>query len=222
MSLLALFAALAMPATAPAATAVQANGSTVRAISDPGEANHIRVDLDIDTAAATVEDSEGITVTPPCVLVMGSAQCPFFGGERRFIVQSGDRNDIVSEGLVLIVFGSLLDPQPSPVILDLGRGNDTATGGFGPDQISGGTGNDRMIGFDGPDKLFGGPGNDALDKPLGGPSTGLNAGRDSYWAGPGADRIRAKDFTRDIRISCGTGRDNLKRDRFDPNPSRCP
>lgn len=220
--LLALSAALAVPATASAVTAVQESGSIVRAISDPGEANHVRVDIDTGTGDATVEDSEGITVTPPCVLVLGEAHCPFLGGSRRFIVQSGDRGDTVSEGLTLIVFGALLDPPPYPIIFDLGRGNDTAIGGFGPDQISGGTGNDRMVGFDGDDRIFGGPGSDLLDKPLGALSSGLNGGRDSYWAGPGADTIRARDFTRDIRISCGSGRDNLRRDRFDPRPRRCP
>ena len=41
-------------------------------------------------------------------------------------------------------------------------GDDTITGGIGPDEIDGGGGNDTLIGGDGADRLLGGAGNDTL------------------------------------------------------------
>lgn len=223
--LVALLVALAIPDIAPAATAVRVTGNTVRASSDPGEANEINVDLDLPGGGVVVaDDSEGVTVTPPCILSAGDAECPLGSVDTRVIVKAGNGNDTVTEGIFLVAFAPFLKSASAPpIVFDLGGGRDASQGGFGPDRIIGGTGNDLMIGLDGSDTLIGGPGNDFLDKPFGGGTLKSNLGRDRYLGGPGADKIRARDFTRDIQINCGPGRDKrLGKDRFDPKPVGCP
>ncbi len=223
MALLALAAAL--PTSAPAATNVSINGNVLRAISDPGENNEIQIDLDLNSSDFLVEDgTEGVNVAAPCVLVASHAECPLGGGnEPRIIARSGDGRDTIVEGLLLILVEPLFDAEGSPpVLFKLGPGNDLGQTGLGASRILGGPGNDRMFGLDGRDTLIGGTGNDVLDRQGTGASSEPNGGRDRYLGGPGADKIRARDFARDLRISCGPGRDRLSRDRFDPRPSGCP
>lgn len=57
-------------------------------------------------------------------------------------------------------------------------------------------GNDRLAGGAGDDRLVGG------------------AGRNVYSAGPGSDRILARNGVRDL-IDCGSGRDTARVDRHD-------
>ncbi len=219
------FACLALPSSAAAVTNVSINANVVRAVSDPGENNEIEIDFNIDNGHIVIDDnSEGVAAAPPCVIVASQAECALVGGTHAGIIaRSGDGRDTVNEGLLLILVEPFLDAQGfRPFLAKLGPGNDFAQAGFGASRMIGGPGNDRMIGLDGRDTLIGGPGNDVLDRQTTENSIVPNAGRDRYIGGPGADKIRARDFTRDLKISCGPGRDILSRDRFDPRPSRCP
>ncbi len=223
VALLALAAAL--PATAAAVTHVSVNSNTVRAVSDPNERNEIRIDFDINSSHILVEDGvEGVAVAPPCVIAVSHADCPLGGGGAvRIIARSGNGRDTIEEGLLLALIEPVFAAEGfPPTLFDLGPGNDFGQTGLGAGRIIGGPGNDRMIGLEGPDTLIGGPGNDVLDRQASEGTLEFSGGRDRYLGGPGADKIRARDFTRDLRIDCGRGRDRLSRDRFDPRPSRCP
>jgi hypothetical protein len=101
----------------------------------------------------------------------------------------------------------------------LGQGDDdvligdTTVGAFG-DDLSGGDGNDQLAGFDGDDTLDGGAGNDVLGtidfSRAGGPATVERGddtliggeGNDMLLAGPGNDRLEARDGTADT-VDCG-------------------
>ena len=221
----AALAAAALPSAATAATNVSVTDNVVRAVSDPGEGNQIVVEFDAGSNEIHVFDlAQGITAAAPCVDGGGEADCPLsIGDHARIIVSAGDGDDIVGEGLLLTLVEPYLATEGfDPILEKLGPGNDRGQAGQGSSRILGGPGNDRMFGLDGSDTLIGGPGNDVLDRRLAGSSIEPNAGRDRYIAGPGADKIRARDFTRDLRISCGPGGDRLSRDRFDPRPSGCP
>jgi Ca2+-binding RTX toxin-like protein len=64
--------------------------------------------------------------------------------------------------------------------MELGSGNDTASGGSGADNITGGEGDDVIDGDGGKDKLYGNEGNDVM---AGG------AGNDTMTGGVGSDRF---------------------------------
>jgi Ca2+-binding RTX toxin-like protein len=224
-ALLALIALLALPGTAGAVTHVSINSNFLRAFSDPGEKNELMIEFDISNGDLLVLDgAQGVSVAAPCVIVAGHAECPLAPADTgRILARTGDRSDTVEEGLLLSLVEPFLDALDfRPTLFKLGPGNDLAQLGQGRGRIVGGPGNDRMVGLEGPDTLIGGPGNDVLDRRASSASIRLNGGRDRYLAGPGVDRIRARDFTRDVRISCGPGRDIVSRDRFDPRPSGCP
>jgi Ca2+-binding RTX toxin-like protein len=224
LSLLVLLAA-ALPASAMAATHVSVNNNIVRAVSDQGENNQVIVDFNIDNGHIVVEDDVGgVAAVPPCAPVGSGVECPLGGANHAgVVVRPGDGRDLVGEGLLMALVEPFLNAQGfDPILEKLGPGNDRGQAGLGAGRIIGGPGNDRIVGFGGRDTLIGGPGNDVLDRQGTGSTIEPNEGRDRYLAGPGADKIRARDFTRDLRISCGPGRDVLSRDRFDPRPSGCP
>lgn len=79
-----------------------------------------------------------------------------------------------------------------PINVAGGSGNDTMTGGSGPDILQGGRGDDVIRGSGGADELDGGVGNDLL---YGGD------GRDSLDGGAGADTIYTGGDTRDVIAS---------------------
>ncbi len=220
----AALASAALPSAATAATNVSVTANVIRAVSDPGESNQVVVEFDVDSNEVHVFDLlHGITVAAPCVDTGFEADCPLsIGDPARIIVRAGDGRDNVAEGSLLALVEPYLETQGlKPILEKLGPGDDRGQAGLGSGRIVGGPGNDRMTGLDGSDTLIGGPGNDVLDRQLTGSTVEANTGRDRYFAGPGADKIRARDFTRDLRISCGPGRDVLSRDRFDPRPSGC-
>jgi Ca2+-binding RTX toxin-like protein len=104
-------------------------------------------------------------------------------------------------------------------------GADTLFGDVGSDFMSGGDGSDNLFGWVGDDRMRGDNGNDVLS---GGPDGDVvkgGFGHDILRGKGGADRLLARDGTRDLKISCGTGPnglENAKRDkRLDPRPKSC-
>jgi Ca2+-binding RTX toxin-like protein len=104
-------------------------------------------------------------------------------------------------------------------------GNDTLGGFLGNDLMLGGTGNDTLRGSFGNDRELGGPGDDRV---AGGPDDDFlkgNQGVDVMKGKTGNDQVRARDHTRDLKISCGPGPNGLEsatRDRrLDPPAKSC-
>jgi hypothetical protein len=94
-------------------------------------------------------------------------------------------------------------------------GNDTITGGLGPDVFSGGDGNDSLLGISGFDTLIGGNGDDLLTLSFagigyGGPGNDtINGvfGPAKMYGGDGNDTINGSPFDDDI--TPGAGADNV-------------
>jgi Ca2+-binding RTX toxin-like protein len=149
---------------------------------------------------------------------------------------SGKRDTI--HGDIEAVFGTeagdvLIGDNSSETLLGFGGddlligngGNDTLGGFLGNDLMSGGTGNDTLRGSFGNDRELGGPGDDRL---AGGPDDDFLKGKlgsDVMKGKTGIDTIRARDNTRDIKISCGpgaNGAESATRDRgLDPPAKSC-
>ncbi|MFN8160023.1 MAG: hypothetical protein U0R52_03110 [Solirubrobacterales bacterium] len=220
----ALLAAAVFPPAAAAVTTVTINNNVLRAVSGPGETNDITVDLDVTNGELVISDSgAGVATLLPCGPSGIGVACPLSSSRPpQVLVRTGDRRDRVQQQLAFALFSPILFFRAgSRIVFDGGPGDDSLYGGMAVDRLIGGQGNDRMFGFEGPDTLLGGPGKDILDRPgSAGPIT-LAGGRDTYLAGPGADRVRARDFTRDLRIDCGPGADRLARDAFDPAARSC-
>ncbi len=91
------------------------------------------------------------------------------------------------------------------------EGRDFVSGGSNNDVLVGGAGNDSLRGDAGNDRVYGNAGNDAVDP---------GQGTDLVSTGPGNDKVDAADGRRD-RISCGTGRDQVRADRVDRVSRNC-
>jgi Ca2+-binding RTX toxin-like protein len=131
-----------------------------------------------------------------------------FGGGGADVLVGGERSDgLVGAGGADVIRG--------------GAGNDQLVGGHrlygrvgSDDRLYGGAGSDRLAGNAGDDLLVGGPGRDRLDA-FGGADLLLpGGGRDTVRAGPGDDRIDARDHTADA-LGCGRGEDTARNDRID-------
>jgi Ca2+-binding RTX toxin-like protein len=101
--------------------------------------------------------------------------------------------------------------------IELGNGNDYASGGNGNDVLIGGSGTDELHGGDGADtlnggfdadELFGGNGNDMLDGEHGNDMLDGGAGDDTLSGGSGNDVIRGGAGA--DTVSGGTGADTLR------------
>jgi Ca2+-binding RTX toxin-like protein len=77
-----------------------------------------------------------------------------------------------------------------PVTMRGGPGDDTLSGGSGPDKLIGGVGSDHLAGRAGNDLIFGGPGDDTI--------TG-GGGNDMLRGGPGKDTIGGGSGQNSIR-----------------------
>lgn len=98
-----------------------------------------------------------------------------------FEVNAGEGDDTVSVASAVEV----------PVTMRGGSGQDTLTGGGGPDKLIGGDGNDRLAGRGGDDLVFGGEGNDEL---FGGSGDDLlrgGTGHDTLIGGTGENVVRS-------------------------------
>jgi Ca2+-binding RTX toxin-like protein len=216
--LVSALAALALPATAPAATVHSTTtclppvkgieqGCIVNShfTAAPGEANFVTVTMEggrfrIHDEGAQVEAREQCTQVDA-----NTASCP--GGTLQAALGDGD------------------DRARGPgFAVDLGPGNDqatgvtTAVGGDGDDIIlgtpdfdglSGGAGNDELDGLGGPDDLTPGPGTDVVrgsegDDRINAFDEGPVAG-DDFAGGPGADTLAYTGATGPVEIDLATG-----------------
>jgi hypothetical protein len=84
-------------------------------------------------------------------------------------------------------------------------GDDRAWGRDGDDCLVGGRGRDRLFGGSGYDRLTGGSGADLLEG---------DRGRNAYDAGPGDDRVYARNGRREV-VACGPGEDRVRADAAD-------
>lgn len=218
-ALIAAVAVLASPFPAAAFTGVGQTGGMISVTSDSGENNLIFLELADTLDGITVEDGQGIISTPPCTNVNPFKAFCGISDPAAVEVRMNDGNDVFVPGLRILGV-SVLNLKPPRTRISGGPGSDRLIGLLGSDRLIGGRGSDRLYGLYGSDTMIGGSGDDLLE---GGSSLldGTN-GRDGFFGGPGADKVRARDSTRDLRIDCGAGRDKLSRDRFDPKPRRCP
>ncbi|HEY8763491.1 MAG TPA: hypothetical protein VIM18_04845 [Solirubrobacteraceae bacterium] len=157
-----LFAvAASLLGAAPVASAATLNhgGTTLDYEADSGEANNLVLSYDgstwtfTDTVPITLADDDGTCRQ----LTAQSVSCPAFkpNGIDGPSVFLGDGNDSFSYA------GA--SPTGYPLLIDLGTGNNTASGSPGNDRISGGPGNDTIRGNGGNDQLTGNGGSDVLD-----------------------------------------------------------
>jgi hypothetical protein len=218
-ALVAAVAALAFPAPASAFTGVRQIGETIRVTSDSGENNVVFLELADTLDGITVEDGRGIISTPPCTNVNPFKAFCGISEPAAVEVELNDGNDVFVPGLRILGV-SVLNLKPPRTRISGGPGRDRLFGLLGSDTLIGGPGRDRLYGLYGSDTMSGGSGDDLLEG--GGSLLDGTNGRDGFFGGPGADKVRARDSTRDLRIDCGPGRDKLSRDRFDPKPRRCP
>jgi Ca2+-binding RTX toxin-like protein len=211
IALIAALALLVLPAAASAYSGATKTGGRILVSSDPGERNKILVGFNLSLFSWSIEDTRGMIPTLPCTAASPNvALCPV-SGDDRLDIRPGDSKDSVFFSPLI---GDLFPGTTRIVSVRAGPGDDfIAMPGLAGTRLLGGPGADRLLTSFGNDSLSGGPGDDLLEP---------GGGRDVLLGGPGRDRIRARDFTRDLRISCGPGRDRLSRDRFDPSPSGCP
>ncbi len=101
-------------------------------------------------------------------------------------------------------------------------GDDVLVGDDDANLLAAGAGNDFLLGNGRGDTLVGDAGDDFLAGGFGNDLVNGGFGRDRMFGGPDADRLRARDRTRDRQLNCGPGRfDKLKRDGRDPRGKSC-
>lgn len=228
---------LVLPHAAFAGTASVENGQ-VRFIAAGGEANTVAIATSETAGAYTVADSRPVTAGPGCNSNPdGSAICPS-SNVTGVDVQLGDLNDTLTltiptparasggPGNDTVRGGSgddLLRGDEGDDTLEGNGGNDSLEGAGGGDQLNGGIADDNLQGGDGADSADGGAGNDTLvggdgdDALAGGDGADrLEAGKgsDSLDAGAGDDKLFTAEGeftgTREARIRCGAGTDELQ------------
>jgi Ca2+-binding RTX toxin-like protein len=223
----AVIAALALAAPALATTGAHRSGSTL-VITGDAQAQALDFDVDFHTPQEfVIRDSNNgaLGATDPCVASSAEIRCPTAGTKEvnAGLGAGGDRffaNAELVATLPFKVFGGPGDDVLSPgflfsaVTVHGGRGADHIYGRLDRDLLYGGPGQDHLEGIDGDDTLYGEDGPDTL-------TGGDN--RDRLFGGDGNDLLRARDYTQDLRLSCGAGSgDRVRRDPFDPQPTGCP
>jgi Ca2+-binding RTX toxin-like protein len=132
-----------------------------------------------------------LIVTEKKILVSGNQTIITNLGSKTFlltavswvIIRTGLGNDSVT------LTGGSATPYALPTTIEGGPGDDSLTGGTGPDRLIGGDGNDRLTGNAGSDVLFGDAGNDRLNGNDGNDQLFGAAGQDSLTGGNGADLL---------------------------------
>lgn len=185
----------ALAAPAAQAANVSSDGTSVRIVAAPGEANQLQVTRESPFGVpptVTVRDS-ATPPTPagPCARTLDPAAvtCPA-AAITRVEAQLGDLDD------------SLALTAPLPGRIGGGPGNDTLTGGPLADTLTGDTGDDQIIGNDGADAIDAG------------------SGRDRAFGGTGADSIVMRDRKADSAV-CDAGRDRVRAEVLDQLDLSC-
>jgi Ca2+-binding RTX toxin-like protein len=120
-----------------------------------------------------------------------------FSSVTKVVVNAGDGNDHVD--LSRLFVNATANGE---------FGRDILIGTDGDDVLNGGPGDDTLDGRAGDDHLLGGDGNDLLTGGL---------GLDVFQGEAGNDTLVATDGLADILLDSGAGRDDVRRDRVDPN-----
>lgn len=241
-------AMLGLPHAALAGTASVENGQ-VRFIAGGGEANNIAIANDDTSGGYTVKDSTPVTAGAGCSAHGdGSATCGT-SNVTGIDVQLGDGDDTFTLSATSPARASggpgndtlrggggddVLRGDEGNDTLEGNAGNDSLEGAGGDDQLSGGVGDDNLQGGDGSDFADGGAGNDTLVTGDGADTLTGGDGADRLEAGKGADSLDAgagddKLFTaegeftgtREKRIRCGAGKDELQAGPTDPFVADC-
>ena len=217
-------------ASAPGASAtITANvdGDVIR-VEGGAEANTIEVFYALFSGELRFTDPAGAVSSATCTAAGNDIDCPTTVSTARIVFDTGGGEDTVE---FLSAYTNFIGPF---LATDFNGGaSDDAFTAFGRGTLNGGAGRDDLTGGadgDAGNRILGGPGNDLLTDTEGNDT--LNGGggadrliggddRDRYKGGAGRDRIRARDFTKDLGINCGPGRDRVRRDPFDPRPRSC-
>ena len=222
-----LVLALAAPTAASATITANVDGDVIR-VEGGNEGNSIEVFYNLFTGELQFSDPAGVVGTATCPEGGGELQCPTTPTTARVSFETGGGEDTVE---FLVSYTRFVGPFLATDFIG-GPGNDTFSA-FGRGTLDGGPGADRLLGGDHGDagnRIRGGGGKDRLtdnegsDKLFGEGGADVLVGgddRDRYSGGAGKDLIRAKDFTKDLGIDCGSGRDRLRSDPFDPKPKSC-
>jgi Ca2+-binding RTX toxin-like protein len=153
--------------------------------------------LSFDGTRYTYDAGQGETNDLRVTYYPGSGEMYF--DDRVQIV--GDANTPASCDYVMGDQTQVTCPLVEGPVIDLGDGDDYATGGAGREEIHGGPGNDDLRGDGGDDVLEGGPGDDVFEK--GSPAT--RAGDDVIVGGDGVDEAwYTSDFysgTEPVRVT---------------------
>ena len=182
-------AALAVPATASAATVSLSSGRAAYS-AEPGETNHLSITDQLpyvrfsDSAAGTVTAGAGCsqvdTTTVRCREPITA-----------ITVDLGDGSDTLTDSLLV-----------TPVTVDGGAGDDAITGGGGNDRISGGDGDDSLEGGGGNDTSDGGAGSDSFDGGAGSDTVFARDGvAESIVCGAGDDTVTS-DYSDSAALDC--------------------
>ena len=193
-----LFAALVLPAAAPAAEvsikpSAESGGKRVQFVAGAGEINQLGANLFDNRFVFQDLGKPPITATEPCTVdssqFHGSAmaQCPAQGIDL-IDIRLGAENDNV-------FVGAMSHPNV-PALIAGGPGNDDMTGARLADRIFGEGGADRILGREGADTLVGGAGDDDINTRAltyeDGKQTYVDDGAiDRVWCGTGIDSVTA-------------------------------
>ena len=219
LALLGALAALALPASAGAATvhaerkiAEGYKGTTyeyveTRLVAAPGETNAVTAEW---AGGHLIVRDTGAPLTPSglCSPVdANTARCA--PGTTLGEVRLDDGDDSFTaraDAFSGFVYGEAgadtveVQGRPSVARLDGGPGDDTLTTADGWDTLLGGDGADRLRGGDGSDRLYGGDGDDELDAGAGNDDLNGLAGSDSFSGGDGFDRLTYESHADPVRV----------------------
>lgn len=198
-----VFAALALPAAAPAATLsikpnAESGGKRIQFLAGPGELNQLNANLFDDRFVFQDSSKPPFTAGDGCRMQTNMyhqgevAECPAQGIDM-LDIRLGAENDYA--------FVAAMSRPNVPVLIAAGPGNDDTTGALLADRIFGEGGADQLVGREGGDVLVGGAGDDDI-------KTGT-----LYYAENG--QRRTSDDNAADKVWCGTGIDSVTADPGD-------
>jgi Ca2+-binding RTX toxin-like protein len=217
---LAALMVVALPAAANAATISYDNSGALNYTAGSGEKNHISTYDEGGRVAISDSGANGIdypagSCDPGWIYYVVVCNVP-----TAMNVSLGDNIDI-ADGDSAFAFPQSIDGgpggdtlrhdafPPKPITLSGGEGDDSVTGGAGPDVLNGGGGVDTITGRDSTDQLNGGPGDDKLL----GDSVNVDPAADVIDGGDGFDTVEGdwgknSDSRGPINITLAGGADD--------------